>query len=235
MKAFLSFFRFLFCRRSAGPVAPSRLLLALFSRAALVVASGHALAVGTGEVVQGSASFQGGNGAPVTTINQTSDRAVINWSNFNIGKQESVTFNQPGVSSATLNQVLGPDATQIMGALKANGRIFIVNPNGVVFGQGASVDVGGLVASSLGINNNDFMSGKLSFAAGSTQPGLVQVEAGASITAKSFVALLGNQVSNAGSITAGTDPNADSRGVSLVAADAATIQIGNWSVAIDQG
>ncbi|WP_157768639.1 filamentous hemagglutinin N-terminal domain-containing protein, partial [Burkholderia ambifaria] len=121
-----------------------------------------------------------------------------------------------------------------VGALKANGRIFIVNPNGVVFGQGAQVDVGGLVASSLGINSNDFMAGKWSFAAGSTQPGLVQVGPGAEITAKSFVALLGNSVSNAGTITAGMDPNADSRGISLVAADAATIQVGSWNVVIDK-
>ncbi|THJ45374.1 filamentous hemagglutinin N-terminal domain-containing protein, partial [Burkholderia sp. LS-044] len=238
MKTYLtypfSFFRSLFCRCGEKSV-PSRLLLALLSRVALVVASGHALAVGTGEVVQGAATIQGGNGSPVTTINQASDRAVINWNNFDIKARDSVTFNQPGVNSATLNQVLGPDATQIMGALKANGRVFIVNPNGVVFGQGAQVDVGGVVASSLGINSADFMAGKLNFAAGATRPGLVQVEAGASITAKSFVALLGSQVSNAGNIAAGMDPNADSRGVSLVAADSATIQIGNWNVAVDQG
>ncbi|HHV7525896.1 TPA: filamentous hemagglutinin N-terminal domain-containing protein, partial [Burkholderia orbicola] len=234
-KYLLSLFGFLVRRCSTPSVTPSRLLLALFSRVALVVASGNALAVGTGQVVQGAATIQGGNGAPTTTINQTSDRAVINWNNFNIGKQDSVTFNQPGATSATLNQVTSPDPTQILGSLKANGRIFIVNPNGVVFGQGASVDVGGLVASSLGINNSDFMAGKLNFAAGATQPGLVQVAAGAQITAKSFVALLGNSVSNAGVITAGTDPNADSRGISLVAADAATIQIGDWNVAIDKG
>ncbi|MEN8518180.1 filamentous hemagglutinin N-terminal domain-containing protein, partial [Burkholderia sp. RS02] len=74
---------------------------------------------------------------------------VINWDNFNIAPGELVRFDQrQGANSATLNQVASPDPTRILGTLQANGRIFIVNPNGVVFGQGASVDVGGLVASS---------------------------------------------------------------------------------------
>ncbi|MDN7598089.1 filamentous hemagglutinin N-terminal domain-containing protein, partial [Burkholderia multivorans] len=232
---FLRVFSFLF-RHRAKRARPSKLLTALFFRAAIVVGalvSGKAVAVGGGTVVEGAANIQPPN-AGQTVINQSSQNAVINWDNFNIGQGERVQFIQPGVDSAALNRVLGPDPTQILGELKANGRIFIVNPSGIVFGQGASVDVGGLVASSLGMNNSDFMAGKLSFGAGSAQPGQVLVQPGANITAQSFVALLGNSVSNEGSITAGKNPDAENRGIALVGADAATIQLGGWNVQIDK-
>lgn len=218
---------------------PSRLLIGLLSRvvfAAGAVAAGKAEAVTGGQVVGGNATIT----QPVpgqTTINQSSDRAIINWQNFNIGQGQEVHFNQPSASSATLNQVVGNNGpTNIQGLLQANGRVFIVDPNGVVFGRGSSVNVGGLVASTMGLNNNDFMSGanRFGFAAGSMPPGAIRVEPGAEITAKSFVALLGSTVSNAGRITAGTDPNAQDRSIAMVAANAATIQLGNWSVTVDQ-
>ncbi|WP_334022175.1 filamentous hemagglutinin N-terminal domain-containing protein, partial [Burkholderia orbicola] len=230
----LSIFRFIFSRHQKS-ARPSRLLVALFARATLAIggAIGNVYAVGTSEVLGGDARIERPNAAQ-TIIHQTSDRAVIQWSNFNIGPGEGVSFRQPGEGSATLNQVVSSDPTQILGSLQANGRVFIVNPNGVLFGRGASVDVGGLVASSLGINSGEFMAGKLSFAAGSRQPGLVWVEPGANITAQSFVALLGNLVSNEGNIMAGKDPNANNRGIALVGADAATIQLDGWGVSIDQ-
>ncbi|EON14952.1 filamentous hemagglutinin N-terminal domain-containing protein, partial [Pandoraea sp. SD6-2] len=222
---------------------PSQLLMRLcrgLCFCAVALFESRAYAVGTGSVVQGG--VQEGpriNGAnqPNLVIQQTSQNVVINWDSFNINAGEAVTFNQPNRAAAALNNVYSADPTQILGTLKANGRIFIVNPNGVVFGQGASVDVGGLVASTLSINQNDFMNGNYAFAAsaGTVPPGVVTVAPGVNITAKSFVALLGaSQVSNAGTITAGTDPNADSRGIALVSASAATIQLGNWNVVVDQ-
>ncbi len=95
-----------------------------------------------GTVVAGQASI---NGAPGNTvIQQGSQNAVINWANFNIGQGESVRFNQPNSNAVALNRVLGNDGTTILGNLSANGKVFIVNPNGVLFGQGASVNTAGL-------------------------------------------------------------------------------------------
>lgn len=232
---FSSFLSFLFRRGKAPRVAPSRLLSALLSRSIIavgVLAAGKAAAVEGGTVVQGSATIN--QSGPQTTITQGSNRAIINWNNFDIGKQESVTFKQPDANAAVLNRVTSPNATMISGALNANGRVFIVNPSGVVFGSGASVDVGGMVASTLGINDANFMAGQLNFAGGGNPAGRVWVQPGADITAQSFVAMLGNSVVNEGSVTAGKNPNAQNRGIAMVAADAATIQLGNWSVQIDQ-
>ena len=229
-----------FRREAARRPALSRRLLALLSRLSLVMgalSANSAMAVDGGSVVAGQAAVISTPGT--TTINQTSDRAAINWNNFNIGQGEKVQFNQPGADSATLNRVVGAGQTTIDGILNANGRVFIVNPNGVVFGKGASVDVGALTATTLGIGNEAFMQGgnNLQFTStGNTIPGFVKVEAGAQITAKSFVALLAEAVvSNAGVITAGTDPAAKERGIAMVAGTAAsTIHLGGFDVTVDQ-
>ncbi|WP_219137215.1 filamentous hemagglutinin N-terminal domain-containing protein, partial [Janthinobacterium sp. UMAB-60] len=89
-----------------------------------------------GTVVAGQATINGTPGA--TVIKQGSQNAVINWASFNVGKGESVQFQQPNSNAVALNRVLGSDGTTILGNLSANGKVFIVNPNGVLFGQGAS-------------------------------------------------------------------------------------------------
>src|SRR5487761_2627960 len=104
-----------------------------------------------GVVSAGSASIAGGAGN--TTINQSSQNVAINWQSFSIGQGEAVRFVQPNSSSVALNRVLGSDPSNIMGSLSANGKVFLLNPNGVLFGQGAQVNVGGLVASTLNISD----------------------------------------------------------------------------------
>src|SRR5690606_17076957 len=108
---------------------------------------------------------QGSVLAPVTSgntmsIQQQSERAIIEWGSFSIGRDNAVHFLQPGASSLALNRVVGGDLSQIMGTLSANGRIFLINPAGVLFGQGSKVETGGLVASTLNIANDDFMAGR---------------------------------------------------------------------------
>lgn len=102
--------------------------------------AGHAAPAG-GTVVAGNASITSAAGN--TTINQASQNAVLNWQSFDIGVGEAVRFVQPDSSSVALNRVLGADPSSILGNLSANGKVFLVNPNGVLFGTGAQVNVGG--------------------------------------------------------------------------------------------
>ncbi|GMV55743.1 MAG: hypothetical protein AMXMBFR6_15480 [Betaproteobacteria bacterium] len=89
--------------------------------------------------------------------------AIINWRGFSIGAQELVRFLQPSAGSAVLNRVTGPEISQIMGQLQANGRVFLINPNGIVVGAGARIDTAGFVGSTLGMADADFLNGKLRF------------------------------------------------------------------------
>ena len=141
-------------------------------RALLVVCLGFACgdlqALPTGnQTVAGTATVTASSPSSMV-INQGSQNAVINWQGFGIGSGESVVFKQPNAGAVALNRVLGSDPSQIYGSLTANGQVFLVNPNGILFGPTASVDVGGLVASTPGISNSDFMAGKRGFGQGGT-------------------------------------------------------------------
>jgi filamentous hemagglutinin family protein len=111
-------------------------------------------------VVNGQVSFhQQGNLLQITN----SPNAIINWQSFSIGANEITRFVQGSASSAVLNRVVGQDPSSILGAMQSNGRVFLINPNGVVFGASARLDVVGLVASSLNLSDADFLGGKLRF------------------------------------------------------------------------
>ncbi len=112
------------------------------------------------QIVQGQVGIQ----AQGSTLNITaSDRAIINWKQFSIQPGETTRFIQPHSTATVLNRVVGQDPSQILGNLIANGRVFLINPNGVLFGAGAKVDTAGLVASTLNISNEDFTAGRLKF------------------------------------------------------------------------
>ena len=115
------------------------------------------------QVVNGQVSMttQGNN---LTITN--SPNAIINWQSFSISNNEAVRFIQQYGSSAVLNRVIGQDPSKILGLLQSNGRVFLINPNGILFGQGARIDVNGLVASTLNLSNQDFLAGKYNFTAG---------------------------------------------------------------------
>ncbi|MGH8447354.1 MAG: filamentous hemagglutinin N-terminal domain-containing protein, partial [Solimonas sp.] len=121
-----------------------------------------------GTVVSGTATIGGQGGQTVVT--QTSNNAVVNWNSFSVGSEESVRFNQPNASSAILNRVTGGDASNILGNISSNGRVFLVNSNGIVFGRNATINVGSLIASTLDISDADFNAGKYAFKQGSKAP-----------------------------------------------------------------
>ncbi|MGZ3241820.1 MAG: two-partner secretion domain-containing protein, partial [Burkholderiaceae bacterium] len=180
-----------------------------------------------GTVVAGSATITGSSNN--MTINQSSQNAALNWQSFNIGTGEAVRFVQPNSNSVALNRVLGADPSSILGTLSANGKVFIVNPNGILFGKGASVNVGGLVASTINISDSDFVAGKYKFAGSDNgrvlNQGTINADGG-------YVALLGANVSNEGTI------NARLGSVALAAGNAITLDVvgdGLLNVAVDQG
>jgi filamentous hemagglutinin len=96
------------------------------------------------------------------TINQTSNNAVLNWASFNISADGKVVFTQPNSSSIALNRIFQGSASTILGSLSSNGQIYLLNPNGILFGAGSQVNVGGLLASSLGISDATFQAGIVS-------------------------------------------------------------------------
>src|SRR5438132_929890 len=104
-------------------------------------ASLPALAQQGGTVVGGGATITNPN-STTTRIDQSTDRTIINWNNFSIAPSNSVIFNQPTSSAVALNRVTGQNPSSILGTLSANGQIFIINPNGIVFGRGSQVNVG---------------------------------------------------------------------------------------------
>ena len=155
-----------------------------------------------GVVSAGSASIAtSGN---TLTVNQTSNKAVIDWRGFDIGAGETTQFVQPGSTSIALNRVNSNSASRIDGNLTANGNVIIVNQNGVLFGQNAKVDVNGLVATTADIDTTKFMSstGALAFDKAGN-PNAVIANAG-QITAKEagLVGLVAPNVINSGVITA---------------------------------
>ncbi|WP_404296252.1 filamentous hemagglutinin N-terminal domain-containing protein [Halomonas sp.] len=194
----------------------------------LLAVTGHAWALPTGgEVSAGSASIDGG--ATVMEITQTTQNAAINWQGFDIASGEAVNFAQPNSSATTLNRVLGSDPSAIMGTLTANGSVFLINPNGVLFGQNASVNVGGLVASTLAISDSDFMAGRYDFVGAGdgniVNQGTLNADGG-------HIALLGANVSNQGTLQANLGT------VALAAGDAITLDVagdGLLNVAVNQG
>ena len=188
-----------FCR---GRLRPNRLLsLASLVAAAFVLAPSYAQNIlpTQGVVTSGAASIrQSGANLSVT---QTSPRAIVNWGSFSIGQSNGVTFDQPSSSSAILNRVTGSARSTIAGQLQANGQVYLVNPNGIAITPTGAVQVGGgFVASTLGIADNDFNSGNLSFSghgasAGVANAGLIQAAPGG------FVGLIGGTVSNSGVVS----------------------------------
>lgn len=161
-------------------------------------ATAYALPEG-GQVAAGQAAIT--TAGSTMTIAQQTAQAIINWQNFGIGSGESVHINQPNSQAILLNRVIGSNPSEIFGQLTANGQVILVNPNGVFFRPGSSVDVGGLTASTLNIANEDFLKGQLRFAGDSQNP---VINAGTITAQNGYVNLLAKEVVNEGIIAAQT-------------------------------
>lgn len=161
-------------------------------------ATAYALPEG-GQVAAGQAAIT--TAGSTMTIAQQTAQAIINWQNFGIGSGEAVHINQPNSQAMLLNQVIGSNPSEIFGQLTANGQVILVNPNGVFFRPGSSVDVGGLTASTLNIANEDFLKGQLRFAGDSQNP---VINAGSITAQNGYVNLLAKEVVNEGIIAAQT-------------------------------
>src|SRR5689334_2887503 len=199
---------------------------------ALVLAAGMASAQALagpegGQVSAGQGSIS--RSGTTTTIQQNSSRLSINWQSFGVGANETVNFVQPSSSSVALNRVLGTEASQIMGRLNANGQVFLLNPNGVLFGKTAQVSVGGLVASTLGLSDADFMGGRTVLRG---TGGVVRNEGTIRAADGGSIALVGGQVSNEGTLVANLGT------VALAAGKQVTLDFagdGLLKLAVDEG
>lgn len=154
-------------------------------------------------VVRGTATVVPVDANGLMQVNQTSNRAVIHWDSFNVSSGETVKFRQPGTSSVTLNRVMAGNGTIIAGDISANGRVFLLDPRGVLVTQGATLDVNSLVLSTASTDDDAFMDGRYSFNGADARPGATIVNRGAILADQTgFVALVGANVSNFGTITA---------------------------------
>ncbi|MDD3446020.1 MAG: filamentous hemagglutinin N-terminal domain-containing protein, partial [Zavarzinia sp.] len=183
------------------------------SRSALLATSALALLAAQGAWAPALANPSGGTvthgGATITTapdtvtIEQTTDRAVIEWQDFSVDGGETTRFVQPNASSVALNRVTGDNASVINGTITANGNVFLINRNGVLVGSGANIDVGGLVATTSDIDDGAFMAGGGRFDTPTDNPSATVVNQGTiTVADHGIAALVGPTVENDGVIAA---------------------------------
>ena len=147
-------------------------------------------------VASGEVSFS--RHGDTMTVLQTSRKAIVNYDGFDIGAPETVQFIQPDSSAAILNRVTGDQVSVIAGVLLANGNVYLINPNGILFTSSATISVASLFASALDISDSDFSAGRLLFSGSSGS-----VVNRGEITAVDRACLFGSMVENSGTIRAG--------------------------------
>jgi filamentous hemagglutinin family protein len=181
--------------RGRGKRSSRKLLLAT---ATLAVANlAQAGPVG-GQVTAGTGSVQqSGN---VTTVTQSTQNLSLTWQSFDTNASESVNFVQPSTSSIAVNRILDTNPTQFLGKLNANGQVYLINPNGVLFGEGSQINVGGLVASTLDVADGALNGAARQFSGAGT--GTIVNRGSITAAPGGYVAFVGNTVRNRGTITA---------------------------------
>lgn len=176
--------------------------LALLVMSALSLGASSVDAMPEGGVIRSGEGAVSQNGREMT-IRQDSGRLAMDWTNFNVGKDETVRFQQPGKDALALNRVTGNQQSLIDGSLLSNGHVLLVNPNGVVIGKNASIDVGGLVASTAHVKDNfmkEFGNSTGAFTLGGVSDGKI-INEGTINAEGGLVALHAAKVENSGTIT----------------------------------
>ncbi len=190
--------------------APSRLLMALLAGCGV-----QAFANPTGgQVVSGNITINAPQNGSLNVV-QTTNKGVIDWQTFNVGSGEKVNFLQPGATSSTLNRVVGNDASTIFGQINANGQVFLLNQNGILFAPGSQVNVGGLIASTLQLSDADYLAGRYTLTGG-TGAGSIGNQG---VIKAGFAVLAAPQVDNLGIIIA------DGGTAALAAGDRVTLDL----------
>ena len=190
-----------------------------------------------GTVTGGSATIE--QSGTRIDIYQHSENASIDWRSFSIAPGEITQFHQPSSSSIALNRVTGADPSHIFGTLRANGRVFLINPNGILFGAGSRIDVSGLVATTSDIRNQDFLAGRMEFTIPSTDPSASVVNEGdITIADAGYAALVAPHVRNSGTIHARlgrvTLGAAETFALDLYGDELVTFQIGVRTTPVDE-
>ncbi|MGY9107869.1 MAG: two-partner secretion domain-containing protein, partial [Alphaproteobacteria bacterium] len=164
--------------------------------------AGGTLSAGLLKCDSGTCVGTSGGGSD-TTITQTTQKAVIDWDDFSVARGNSATFDQPNSASVTLNRVIGPNGSVIDGLVSANGQIWLINSNGVLFGADSQMNVGGLIATTSDISNTDFLNGQYDFGIASENANASVINQGSIITSNGGSVLLsGPSVENQGVIEA---------------------------------
>ncbi|NQW92501.1 MAG: filamentous hemagglutinin N-terminal domain-containing protein, partial [Polaromonas sp.] len=183
------------CARGKGKTTTSKLVaaatLSLTAVAAIAGPAGGKVTAGSGVIFQDGVN---------TTIKQNSQNLAVNWSSFNVGAKEAVNFIQPSASAIAVNRIFDTNGSQIMGRISANGQVYLINPNGILFGQGSQINVGGLVASTLNVTDASLTTASRAFSGAG--PGSVVNQGSMTASEGGYVAMLGNTVINQGSIVA---------------------------------
>ena len=155
------------------------------------------------------------------TVTRPSDKAIANWGNFNFCSAAAVNFVQPQSTSAILNRVMGNDPSALLGTLTANSRVWLINPAGIMVGQGAKIDGAGFVASALNVRDENFLAGRLTFGANGTMAKVQNF--GSIVTADGGnVYQVGTDVENHGLITSPAGEVVLAAGQSVALVDTAT-------------
>ncbi|MBW4090767.1 MAG: filamentous hemagglutinin N-terminal domain-containing protein [Proteobacteria bacterium] len=179
-----------------------------------------------GVVVGGAASISRTPGA--TNIDQSTQRAAVNWQSFDVGSKQAVNFQQPNATAVVLNRVTGPNPSQIAGQINANGQVIIENQDGITFLKGAQINTAGLVATAAGITNKNFMAGHMVFDQPAAANAAVVNEGHITVRQAGIAALVAPQVANSGVIVAKLGR------VVLAGASTATVDLyGDGLVSID--
>ncbi|MBN1662160.1 MAG: filamentous hemagglutinin N-terminal domain-containing protein [Deltaproteobacteria bacterium] len=154
-----------------------------------------------GQVIAGASTLSRPDSATLH-INQTTDKSIINWQGYGINANETVRYFQPGSTAISLNRVIGSDPSLIYGQLSANGRVWVINPNGLLIGQSAKINVGSFLGATLDINHDDFMNGNYKFINPSGSLSSITHQGDINAAGGGYVAFISPSITNAGNITA---------------------------------